>query len=102
MAVPATWASNLITYGNGVFLALGANGADTCIDGATWVPRATPSAVPMGCLCYNSGIFVAANGNYIDTVGGAGSNVINLYAENNTDSDYMYISGTAGKFVRVK
>lgn len=87
-----------VVFGNGVFIAIGAGlGAVifTSYDGISWTPRTGPPAVYSNAIGYGAGIFVV-----LGTSSAAVCAV--LYAENITDSDYLYLSGTAGQFIRVK
>jgi hypothetical protein len=88
-----------LVSGNGVLIALGSGKAFTSTDGINWVPRATA----MGSSSDKKNTAVAYGPGYFAAV--AGDNVTNgalLFAENSTDSDYLYLSGTPGDFVRVK
>jgi hypothetical protein len=50
-----------ITYGNGVFVAVGDGGSATSPDGITWTPRILPAnAVWLG-VTYGNGVFVAVS-----------------------------------------
>jgi hypothetical protein len=98
-SVPSTWNCTVVAYGNGCFVAAGAQGSNiafTSPDGINWTPRNIVSANSLiGSLVYGAGTFVQ--------LGGSNQTIANLlFVENLTDSDYMYIGGTAGKFVRVK
>lgn len=84
-------------FGNGVFIAFSqasSGVAFTSYDGINWKRRTLMA----------TGISGAVNGSYfagvfsILTVTAS----IALFAENITDSDYLYLRGTAGQFVRVK
>lgn len=87
-------------YGNGVFIAVYGSstsaGVITSTDGITWALRTAPTVRKQGQITYGAGVFVMAEGHSASTQG------MTIYTENNIDSDYMYISGTAGKHVRVK
>ena len=105
VAAPSFFSSpGKIEFGNGVFL-FGANvGTLTClvvsVDGTSWSVKATfPAGSNVkGANLYAAGRFIAFR------TGSTGSSAVaNIcYAENLTDSDYVYLTGTAGQFIRVK
>lgn len=85
-----------VAYGNGLFLTLSNNVSLALVsyDGITWVEKGVPMAYANAnvALAYGAGAFA--------NVSQTGGQV--MYAENLTDSDSLYLSGTAGQFVRVK
>lgn len=100
------FAPKSVLFGNGVFLAFGSNtgGPSTLMvmvsyDGLNWRTFSLPQSVANGIGVYNAGQFVIFNGNNSNNDGLIAAI---CYAENLTDSDYLYLSGTAGQFVRVK
>lgn len=83
-------------FGNGLFLVVAGGVAYTSTDGLTWRRRAIPtSTIPStgNGIAFMAGVFVALQYVNVSAV---------IYAENSIDSDYLYLAGTAGSFVRVK
>lgn len=83
-------------YGNGVYVVLTSESTQALIsyDAVNWSKKTTNLAACY-CITYGAGTFIAfplpqTNVAFL------------LYAENITDSDYLYLSGSAGQFVRVK
>lgn len=99
--VPASVLSgNSIAYGNGMFLIVGGGLAANVLtspDGITWTLRASPNGSPSASAQISFGL-----GCFFVPIYVLGSDFLTVYVENNTDSDWMYIGGTAGKYVRVK
>lgn len=87
-----------VMFGDGVFVAQG-SGAGYCAvsyDGMTWLIKSyVGTGTSGGFAAYGAGSFLIGASN-------SGSAFAVVYAENLTDSDYLYLSGTAGQFVRVK
>ncbi|MCD5993641.1 hypothetical protein KDX38_08405 [Pseudomonas sp. CDFA 602] len=96
---PSTYAGGQLAYGDGVFLCTGSSayGSMTSTDAINWIQR--PNGI--NGLVYS----VFGNGVFLTTApfqsNGTTYNQL-TYTENSTTSDWMYIAGTAGKFVRVK
>lgn len=92
--IPIPAAITAVVYGDGVFVAMAASYTyvATSPDGMNWTQRPF-SAGAFG--AYGAGCFM-----FVQSGSTAAS--IAVYTENNTNSDYMYISGTTGKYVRVK
>ena len=117
-----------IAFGNGVLAILQSNGIITSNDnGSTWQSRSLPSAnktSSYNSLAFGNGVFIATgdgqqaaissngvtweylpmaiSGNsmlaYVNGTFATGRNC--LYAENTTDSEYLYLPGPAGHSVR--
>lgn len=101
LASAALWTD--IAYGNGFYLAVGTNinSANSVMltskDAITWVQRNAP-AQEYRAAGFANGLFVALQG-YRQTMTPAPTGVT-VYVEGNT-SEYLYLSGPAGKFIRV-
>jgi hypothetical protein len=88
-----TGVASTVVAGNGVVIAVCLAGFCYSLDaGVTWKYAASTVVTSLG---YGAGTFVGVQ----HSGGGTG---LNLYAENLVDSDYLYLSGTAGQYVRVK
>lgn len=95
-----------ITYGNGVFICSNASvtpGVMISYDGINWKQKTVGTGMAvnsLGCSAYGNGVAVFfqpySGGVPAEGIGCA------IYAENLVDSDYMYLSGTPGNFVRVQ
>lgn len=86
-----------VVFAEGLFVVacLNAPYAFTSNDGINWFVRSSALALAVGGIAYGAGVVVYGSSTSSALFG-------LIYAENDTDSDYMFISGTAGKFVRVK
>lgn len=90
-----------VMFGDGVFLG-STNVQGLCCasyDGLTWIEKtvaATANTVAIG--AFAAGAFVVPNNS--TTSGGTYGFI--AYAEDMSTSDYLYLAGTAGQFIRVK
>jgi hypothetical protein len=99
-STPANYYGGYIAFGDSVFTCVGsgANGALTSDDGIKWTQRPSGMVSPPVFGTYGSGAFL-----FCADRAGSGTTYHELvYTENTTTSDYLYISGTAGNFVRVR
>lgn len=85
-----------VAWGDGVWLIYGSGTAFVSYDGIAWFHRAIPSTQNMFVCAYGAGRFASVG------PGSSPTTATVIYTENLTDSDYLYLSGTAGQFVRVK
>ena len=85
-----------VTFANGIFVAFHSGGAIVSYDGIAWLRKSTALSVGSARVAYSAGLFAVLNGV------GSSTAALAFYAENLTDSDYLYLSGTPGTFVRVK
>lgn len=83
-------------FGDNTFV-VGSNigGLAMSSDGISWRVAKGANSFPLSVAAYGAGAAVFAS------IEGAGQ-MMTAYVENMTDSEYLYLSGTAGQFVRVK
>ncbi len=86
-----------VCFGNGVFVAGSASVSPSVVyisyNGIAWETKPIENpATATAAVAFGGGTFIVLS----DAAGSA------VYAENLTDSDYLYLSGTPGAFVRVK
>jgi hypothetical protein len=85
-----------VGYGDGSFVAVWNGFTMVSYDGLKWIKKnSLMSQPPPGQICYGSGFFIVGYGSSQYTM-------INVTVENFTDSAWMYVSGTSGKYVRVR
>lgn len=98
MPLGPSWSG--LAYGNGIFFAVANSGgtadttAATSVDGISWTIRVVPSGV-WGSLAFGDGVFIGGYAN------NTANSVLRAYIEGATSS-YIYLAGTAGKYVRVQ
>lgn len=83
-------------FGNGVFLVTYTVATYVSADGINWFSKPVLVSSYPGNIAYGAGVFIQAITNTNTNICAV------VYAENATNSEYMYLSGTAGKYVRVK
>lgn len=90
-------------YGDGVIVAYASpNKVTTSYDGINWsyLKLTATTATAVSYSVYGDGRMLAMFNGSVDNTSAASCAVI--YAENLVDSTYLYLSGTAGQFIRVK
>lgn len=102
----ASFFANDITYGNGMFVAVGADGpagqqVHTSVDGITWVPRANvPPNGRWRAVVYANDIFVAVGPNYFGTSLMTSDDGINWTARTPANGNHWnYLAYGNGRFV---
>lgn len=94
------YSTNAIVWGDGVFVTSGKDSSTALVsyDGASWSEKAIPASTALwSSMAFGAGMFLGLFAS--PQSGNANGHVV--YAENLTDSDYLYLSGTPGNFVRV-
>ncbi len=85
-----------VTFGNGIFLTVAnTTVAATSTDGITWTQRTLPNSGNHFDVDYST------DGGYFVTVSNSTARNI-LYVSIDGDNNFIYLTGTAGKFIRVR